>query len=144
MDGPRAQVIAVVDDDASLRRSLTNLLTSVGLQAEAFGSAEAFLVSPHRENTACMVLDLRMHEMSGLELLRHLAATGSRVAVIVLTGHGDDAARQQCVEAGALAFFEKPFHATTLVEAIQRSLGRNVRDPDPRSEGVSETGPDAP
>jgi FixJ family two-component response regulator len=66
-----------------------------------------------------------MDGMSGLELLRHLAATGSRVPVIVLTAHGDDAARQQSLEAGALAFFEKPFHAATLVEAIRRSLGRN-------------------
>jgi FixJ family two-component response regulator len=128
MDGPRAQMIAVVDDDESLRRSLKNLLTSVGFQVEAFGSAEAFLASPP-PNTACMVLDLRMDGMSGLELLRHLAATGSRVPVIVLTAHGDDAARQQSLEAGALAFFEKPFHAATLVEAIQRSLGRNGPHP---------------
>jgi FixJ family two-component response regulator len=129
MDGPRAQVIAVVDDDASLRRSLKNLLTSVGFQVEAFGSAEAFLASPPPENTVCMVLDLRMDGMSGLELLRHLAATGSRVPVIVLTAHGDDAARQQCLEAGARAFFKKPFHAETLVEAIRRSLDRNGPPP---------------
>jgi FixJ family two-component response regulator len=92
--------------DASLRRSLKKLLTSVGFQAEALTSAEALLESPHRKNTACMVLDLRMDGMSGLELLGHLAARGSRVSVIVLPAQGDDAARQQCLEAGAVAFLE--------------------------------------
>jgi FixJ family two-component response regulator len=123
-----AQVISLVDDDASLRRSFRNLLTSVGFHVEAFASAEAFLASPHRERTACLVADLRMPGMSGLELLRHLAATGARVPTIVLTAHGDDAARQQSLRAGAVAFLGKPFHSETLIEAIRTALDQGVHD----------------
>src|SRR5437870_10935277 len=72
------RVVCVVDDDASLRRSLRNLLTSVGFRVETFQSAETFLETVHRENTGCVVLDLRMTGMNGLDLLRHLGATGSR------------------------------------------------------------------
>src|SRR6266513_3745351 len=83
-----ARVVCVVDDDASLRRSLTNLLTSVGFRVETFQSAEAFLDSGHRDNIGCVVLDLRMTGMNGLDLLRHLTAIGSRIPVIILTAHG--------------------------------------------------------
>src|SRR3989442_12749607 len=79
------RVVCVVDDDASLRRSLRNLLTSVGFRVETFQSAETFLETVHRENTGCVVLDLRMTGMNGLDLLRHLGATGSRIPVIILT-----------------------------------------------------------
>jgi FixJ family two-component response regulator len=72
------RLVSIVDDDGSLRRSVRNLLTSVGFQVETFMSAEAFLESVHRENTGCLVLDLRMPGMSGLDLLAHLAATDSR------------------------------------------------------------------
>jgi FixJ family two-component response regulator len=129
LDRSGTQVIAIVDDDASLRRSLRNLLTSVGLRAEGFASAEAFLASPHRESTGCMVLDLRMGGMSGLELLTRLASIQPRLPVIVLTGHGDEAARRQCLEAGAVAFLEKPFHSDILVEAIRRGPGRDSGAP---------------
>jgi FixJ family two-component response regulator len=127
--GRTSSLIAIVDDDASLRRSVKNLLASLGFQAEAFASAEAFLESGQRENTRCMVVDLRMDGMSGLELLRHLAASAARVPVIVLTAHGDDAAREQCLQAGAVAFLEKPFRSDTLVEAIRRSLSPNGSAP---------------
>jgi FixJ family two-component response regulator len=123
-----AQVISLVDDDASLRRSFRNLLMSVGFRVEAFASAEAFLASPQSERSACLVLDLRMPGMSGLELLRHLAATGSRVPTIVLTAHGDDAARQQSLEAGAVAFLGKPFHSEVLIHAIRTVVNRGVPD----------------
>ena len=103
---PQAQVISIVDDDASLRRSLTNLLSSLGFEVGAFASAEAFLDPSQRESTGCVVLDLRMDGMSGLELLRHLVVTGSQVPVIVLTAHGDAVARQRALQAGAVAFFE--------------------------------------
>src|SRR2546426_9389054 len=89
------RVVCVVDDDASLRRSLRNLLTSVGFRVETFQSAETFLETVHRENTGCVVLDLRMTGMNGLDLLRHLSATGSRIPVIILTAHGDDETRQR-------------------------------------------------
>ena len=92
--GEDGRVVCVVDDDASLRRSLRNLLTSVGFRVETFQSAEAFLGSVHRQNTGCVVLDLRMAGMSGLDLLRHLAATDSRIPVVILTAHGDDETRR--------------------------------------------------
>jgi FixJ family two-component response regulator len=103
------RVVCIVDDDASLRRSLRNLLTSVGLRVETYPSAEAFLESLHRDDVGCLVLDLRMAGMNGLDLLRHLAATGSRIPVIILTAHGDDEARRRSLQAGAVAFLEKPF-----------------------------------
>jgi two-component system, LuxR family, response regulator FixJ len=114
------RVVSVVDDDVSLRRSLRNLLSSVGFEVETFESAEAFLASDSRERAACLVLDLRMPGMGGLDLLSHLAATGSRIPVIVLTAHGDDDARQRSLDAGAVAFLIKPFQSTALLDAIQR------------------------
>src|SRR3989442_255663 len=116
------RVVSIVDDDGSLRRSLRNLLASVGFRVETFPSAEAFLESVHRENTGCIVLDLRMTGMSGLDLLRHLAATGSRMPVIILTAHGNDEARQRCLEAGALEFLEKPFRSAALLDAVRTAM----------------------
>jgi two-component system, LuxR family, response regulator FixJ len=114
------RVVSVVDDDVSLRRSLRNLLSSVGFEVETFESAEAFLASDSRERAACLVLDLRMPGMGGLDLLSHLAATGSRLPVIVLTAHGDDDARRRSLDAGAVAFLIKPFQSAALLDAIQR------------------------
>jgi FixJ family two-component response regulator len=116
------RVVSIVDDDASLRRSLRNLLTSVGLSVETFASAEDFLRSAERETTACLVLDLRMAGMSGLDLLRQLAVTGSRIPVVILTAHGDDDARQRALEGGAVAFLGKPFRADALLDAVRRAL----------------------
>jgi FixJ family two-component response regulator len=118
-----ARVVSIVDDDASLRRSLRNLLTSVGFSVETFASAEDFLQSVERETTACLVLDLRMAGMSGLDLLRQLAVTGSRIPVVILTAHGDDEARQRALEGGAVAFLGKPFRADALLDAVRRALG---------------------
>src|SRR5437773_7028997 len=88
------RVVCIVDDDASLRRSLRNLLRSVGFLVETFESAEAFLEADHGQSTGCLVVDLRMPGMGGLELLSHLKSSGSPHPVIVLTGHGDDDARR--------------------------------------------------
>jgi len=125
MSKRNGRVVSVVDDDASLRRSLRNLLTSVGFQVEMFASAEEFLSSSQRENSGCLVLDLRLGGMSGLDLLSHLAATGSRIPVVILTAHGDDEARQRALEAGAVAFLGKPFRADTLLDAVGRALGHH-------------------
>jgi len=119
-DGGR--VVCIVDDDASLRRSLRNLLTSVGFRVETFSSAEAFLESGHRQSTGCMVLDLRMEGMSGLDLLRRLAATDSPIPVIILTAHSDDDTRQRSLQAGAVAFLQKPFQSAALVDAVRTAL----------------------
>lgn len=118
----QTRVVCVVDDDESLRRSVRNLLSSVGFRVETFASAQEFLESPHRSTTGCLVLDLRMIGMNGLDLLRHLAATGSRIPVIILTAHGDEEARRQALEAGAVAFLGKPFRSDALLDAVRTAL----------------------
>src|SRR3989442_15775563 len=117
-----ATVISVVDDDESLRRSLRNFLRSVGFRVETFASAEEFLASAERETTGCLVLDLRMTGMSGLDLLRHLAAAKVRVPAVVLTAHGDEEIRQRCLGAGAVAFLDKPFRGDALLDSVQTAL----------------------
>jgi CheY-like chemotaxis protein len=115
-------VISIVDDDASLRRSLKNLLSSVGFRAETFESAEAFLQSGDRESAGCLVLDLQMPGMSGLDLLSHLTGLPSRNPVIVLTAHGGDDVRERSLRAGAVAYIEKPFQSAALLDAVRRAL----------------------
>jgi len=115
-------VISVVDDDESLRRSLGNYLRSVGFRVEAFASSEDFLRSARRESAGCLVLDLRMTGMSGLDLLRHLAAANVRVPAVILTAHGTAEMRERCLVAGAVAFLDKPFHGDALLDAIQTAL----------------------
>jgi FixJ family two-component response regulator len=116
-------LISVVDDDESLRRSLRNLLRSVSFRVQTFASAEEFLGSAERADSGCLVLDLRMNGMSGLDLLRHLRAAEDGIAVVMLTGHGDDATRQRCLQAGAVAFLAKPFHREALLNAVRTALG---------------------
>lgn len=118
------EVVSVVDDDPSLRRSVRNLLMSVGFQVQAFASAEEFLESPERANTGCLVLDLRLVGMNGLDLLKHLGATGSRIPVIILTAHGDDEVRQRALQAGAVALLGKPFRGDALLDAVRTALHR--------------------
>ena len=125
MNANETRLVSIVDDDESLRRSVKNLLTSVGFQVETFASAEAFLQSAHRADTRCVVLDLRMPGMSGLDLLTHLAATGSPIPVVILTAHSDDEARRRMLQAGAVAFLGKPFHGEALLSAVRRALAEN-------------------
>lgn len=130
MPSPDSRIVYVVDDDASLRRSLRNLLSSVGLAVETFDSAEAFLDAGRHTRAGCLVLDLRMPGMGGLALLDRLAADQWRHAppAIVLTGHGDDDARQRSLRAGAVAFLEKPFQADVLLDAVERALSKTAAD----------------
>jgi len=115
-------MISVVDDDESLRRSLSNLLRSVGFGVETFASADEFLRSAQRENTGCLVLDLQMPGMSGLDLLRHLAVRDSPIRVVILTAHGDEETRRRSLQAGAVAFLDKPFHSDALLDAVRAAL----------------------
>jgi FixJ family two-component response regulator len=114
-------VIAIVDDDESLRRSVRNLLLSVGFRVETFASAEAFLLSSRRDQIECLILDLRMSGMSGLELLR-AQAMGRPIPTIVLTGHASEEARKRCLQAGALAFLPKPVAADVLLAAVKAGI----------------------
>jgi FixJ family two-component response regulator len=121
------RLVSVVDDDERLRRSVSNLLTSVGFRVETFASAEEFLLSSHREQTRCLVLDLRMPGMTGIELLARLAVIDSRIPAIILTAHYDDEARRRALQAGAAAFLEKPFRGDVLLDAVRTALGRDKR-----------------
>lgn len=125
MDANETRLVSIVDDDESLRRSVKNLLTSVGFRVETFASAEAFLQSAHRADTRCVVLDLRMPGMGGADLLLHLGAAGSSIPVVILTAHSDDAARRRTLQAGAVAFLGKPFHGEALLAAVRRALAEN-------------------
>src|SRR5712691_4990284 len=104
------RLISIVDDDNSLRNSLANLIRSVGFRTQAFASAEAFLGSQQARATACLILDVRMAGMNGLDLQRHLVAADWRIPIIFITSHADDDARTRALEAGAMGFlFNSPW-----------------------------------
>jgi FixJ family two-component response regulator len=117
-----APLISIVDDDDSLRNSLNNLIRSVGFRAQGFSSAEAFLNSNQVPDTACLILDVRMPGMNGLELQRQLVAANCRIPIVFITSHGDDDARAQALKAGAVDFLYKPFREETLLKAIDSAL----------------------
>jgi FixJ family two-component response regulator len=123
MSQQNGRVVAVVDDDASLRRSLRNLLMSAGFRVETFESAEVFLDSGAPDHMGCLVLDARMPGMGGLGLLRHLVSSGSRLPVIILTAHGDEDTRRRSLQAGAVAFLEKPVKGPALLNVVRSALG---------------------
>jgi FixJ family two-component response regulator len=115
-------LISIVDDDDALRSSLENLIRSVGWRAQSFSSAEALLRSNQVHETSCLILDVRMRGMSGLELQRQLVAARSRTPIIFVTAHEDDERRRQALEAGAVAFLHKPFYQEELLNAIDAAL----------------------
>ena len=117
-----AALISIVDDDDSLRNSLYNLIRSLGFGVQGFSSAEAFLNSNQPGDTACLILDVRMPGMNGLDLQRQLVASNSRIPIIFITSHGDDQARTRALEAGAVAFLYKPFREEALLKAIDSAL----------------------
>ena len=119
---PGIPLISIIDDDDALRRSLENLIRSVGLRAQGFSSAEAFLSSNQVHETRCLVLDVRMPGMSGPELQRQMAVANSHIPIIFITAHADDAQRTQALEAGAVAFLHKPFYEEELLNAIEAAL----------------------
>lgn len=117
-------LICIVDDDASVRRSVGNLLRSIGFVVAAFPSAEAFLTSPQCGISACLVLDLTMPGgLGGLDLLARLKAEASTIPVIILTARPGPGTRDQCLAAGATGFLTKPFQPDVLTEAIKAAIG---------------------
>jgi FixJ family two-component response regulator len=119
---PTNSTIVVVDDDAFVREALKALLKSAGYHAEVFESAEEFLDSGQLAHTACLILDVGMPGIGGLELHRRLVASGEGVPVIFITAHGDEELRAQALEAGAADYLYKPFSEGTLLDAIARSI----------------------
>lgn len=115
-------MISIVDDDASIRDSTKTLLRSAGYEVEAFGSAELFLESGSLRDTECLILDVRMPGIGGLELQRQLNQADSRVPIIFVTAHNDRMNRLKAMEAGALDFFRKPFDASVLLRAVQMAV----------------------
>jgi FixJ family two-component response regulator len=115
-------LISVVDDDTSVRESLQCLIRSFGFAVEAFASAEEFLKSEHLRDTRCLILDVRMPGMNGIELQRQLVAGYCDIPVIFITAHGDDAARSQALRDGAVGYLLKPFTEEALLNAIHAAL----------------------
>ena len=118
-------VVFIVDDDSSVRRSLERLIQSVGLTAKSYASAQEFLQSGHREETGCLVLDVRMPEVSGLELQEKMTKAGILLPIIFISGHSTVPMSVRAMKAGALDFLQKPFDEQDLLEAVYRAIDRS-------------------
>jgi two-component system, LuxR family, response regulator FixJ len=119
-----APVIAIVDDDASVRPSTLRLIRSFGYRAEAFGSGEEFLGWPRAAETACLVLDVRMPVMDGLEVQRRLAEKGARIPIVFLTGRATDDEERRARLGGAVEFLRKPVGRATLLDVLHKVMGQ--------------------
>jgi FixJ family two-component response regulator len=115
-------LIAIVDDDASVCEALESLLKSIGFQTASFTSAGSFLDSPQFPNVSCVVLDVSMPNMDGLELQRHLASTNP-IPIIFITAHRDEKTRERALRAGAISFLNKPFSDEALIDSLYSALG---------------------
>jgi len=118
----RGNLISLVDDDESIRRTTTLLIQSFGFQAAAFESAESFLKSGQLHETSCLIVDVQMPGMNGLQLQRYLAASGYRLPIIFITAYDNKESRQQAMQAGAIAFLSKPFNDKHLLQTIRATL----------------------
>jgi FixJ family two-component response regulator len=116
------KLVAVVDDDDSMRIALEGLLKAVGFPARAFASAEEFLKSGQQHQTSCLIADIRMPGISGLELQAQLNAERCRIPIIFITAHGDAKMRLQALRAGAVEFLSKPFDEEVLLESVRAAL----------------------
>jgi FixJ family two-component response regulator len=115
-------VVFVIDDDASLRASLADLFASVGLHVEAFGSAAEFLRRQRHDGPGCLVLDVRLPGLSGLDFQAELAKANAQLQIVFITGHGDIPMTVKAMKAGAFEFLTKPFRDQDLLDAVQRAL----------------------
>ena len=120
-----ALTVFVIDDDAAVRASIQGLLRSVSLRSEAFGTAEEFLHSKRLDGPGCLVLDVRLPGVNGLDFQRELADAGIRIPIIFITGHGDIPMTVKAMKSGAVEFLTKPFLDQDLLDAIQQALERD-------------------
>ena len=118
----KAKMVAIVDDDDLMRTALQGLLKSADLLVQAFASADEFLGSGHQHDTACLITDIRMPGMSGLELQAQLNADHCRIPTIFITAHGDAKMRMQAIRAGAVEFLAKPFDDEALLESVRAAM----------------------
>ena len=120
-----APVVFIVDDDASVRRSIQDLLSSVALPSEAFATPQEFLDHQRIDCSGCLVLDVRLPGMSGLDCQRRLAEAGVTIPIIFITGHGDVPMTVRAMKSGAVEFLTKPFRPQELLDAVQQALDRD-------------------
>ena len=123
--GYKIPVVSIVDDDESVRDALKGFIQSIGFRAEIFASAEDFLVSDMLDRTTCMIVDVHMPVMTGLELQCRLATSRCPIPIIFITAHDDPAVRVQALRAGAIDFLRKPFNEDALLNAIHAAIDRN-------------------
>lgn len=122
MTNSDGKMVAVIDDDESVRTALKELLRSVGLPAQAFASAEDFIESGQQQRAGCLIVDIRMPGMSGLELQAKLNADHYRIPTIFITAHGDEKMRMQALRGGAVEFVTKPFDDEALLETVRAAF----------------------
>jgi len=130
-------LVQIIDDDDALRDSLTFLLSTAGIEAKSYESAGAYLNDPHRGTSGCIITDVRMPGMSGIDLLRKLKSDGVTVPVIVMTGHGDVPLAVEAMKLGAFDFIEKPFDDDALLASVRGALGvqeKHTREDSQRQE----------
>ena len=120
-----APTVFVIDDDAAVRASIQGLLKSVGLRSESFGTAQAFLASKRPDGPSCLVLDVRLPGISGLDFQHELADAGIQIPIIFITGHGDIPMTVKAMKSGAVEFLTKPFRDQDLLDAIYEALDRD-------------------
>jgi len=121
---PQRETIAVLDDDASVRKALARLIATFSYRVQAYGSASEFLESLKTSVPDCLILDLQMDDMTGLELQHHLDSRGPRIPTIVLTAQDEPGTCDRCTDAGAVAFLVKPIAKDKLLKAIETATGR--------------------
>jgi two-component system response regulator FixJ len=121
-------VVHIVDDDAAVRQSLSFMLSAAGLAVRVYDSPSAFLDGLSAEQSGCLVTDVRMPDMTGLELLRRLRAKGCLIPAIVITGHGDVPLAVEAMKAGAVDFIEKPFEEAAILKAVKKALEQGTED----------------
>jgi FixJ family two-component response regulator len=126
---PNQPVISVVDDHASVRVGTENLLNSLGYTVHTFASAEEFLRSAHFSDTSCVITDVQMPAMSGVQLQALLLAQGHHVPIIFITAFSDDAVRARALQAGAICFLTKPLDRLTLIKCLETALERRGGEP---------------
>ena len=125
MTSAGAPMVFVIDDDAGVRASIQGLLKSVGLRSETFGTAQDFLRSKRQDGPSCLVLDVRLPGVNGLDFQRQLADAGVQIPIIFVTGHGDIPMTVRAMKSGAVEFLTKPFRDQDLLDAIHQALDRD-------------------
>ena len=125
MTSAAVPTVFIIDDDGGMRQAIQDLVESVGLRAECFASGEEFLRTRHTGRPSCLVLDVRLPEMSGLDFQHRLAETGTDVPIIFITAHGDIPMSVRALKSGAVEFLTKPFRHQDLLDAVQQALQRD-------------------